>query len=118
MKKLFITKLLILLIFAMTSCVGSDSSTSDNDPDVKKLSVYGVAEQYVKQHLKSPSSAQFPETSEKLRHVVNTGNEVYLVDSWVDSQNSFGAMLRTKFHLKVTVVGDNANFSDFQLGEN
>lgn len=60
-----------------------------------------VAAQYrVEARLKNPKSAKFPfgGASEHVRHV---GNDVYDVRSWVDAKNAFGAVVRTKFHLRI-----------------
>jgi hypothetical protein len=50
--------------------------------------------------LKSPASAQFPEELIKI-----TGNDAsgYHVDGFVDSQNSYGAMLRNDFTADVQI---------------
>jgi len=71
----------------------------------KHVEAYYAAEKFVKQELKSPSSTKFPSLSEKSQHVKNSYNCSYKIDSWVDSQNSFGAMIRTKF--SCTVVFEN-----------
>lgn len=112
-----------LAAFSLTSCLCSDPSPRSSseraafDEDIQKLTAYNVAEQYVSQRLKSPSSAVFPSSSDKSNHVTKVTSKIYTVDSWVDSQNSFGAMIRTKFHLKVTFEGDNAKVSDFSSHE-
>jgi hypothetical protein len=68
---------------------------------------YGYAIDFVKERLKSPSSAKFPNHSEQLRHTVNDeGSCSYEIVSWVDSQNSFGAMLRQRFKCTIYFEGD------------
>ena len=71
-----------------------------------ELLAYGYAEDFVKKKLKSPSSAKFPSASEKKKHTRSTYNCSYKIDSWVDSQNSFGAMLRTKFTCEIAFEGN------------
>ena len=51
------------------------------------------------QQLKSPASAQFGELEEMF--VTEIDENVYSVSGYVDAHNSFGAMVRTKFDLKV-----------------
>ncbi len=50
---------------------------------------------YVESTLKSPSTAEFPFTTDFT--AVGEGKGPYIVNGWVDAQNSFGAMLRTHF---------------------
>ena len=50
---------------------------------------------FVEKQLKSPSTADFPFGGH--RHVTKLGGNRYRVDSYVDSQNSFGAQIRTEF---------------------
>jgi hypothetical protein len=57
---------------------------------------------HVKEQLKSPSTAKFPFfdwVSTK------TENQTYFVKSYVDSQNSFGATVRTEFVGLVQQIG-------------
>lgn len=59
---------------------------------------YIMMEDFVKQRLKSPKSADFPGVYDNYEsHIKYLGNQRYKIDSWVDSQNSFGAMIRTYF---------------------
>lgn len=79
-------------------------ATSDT-PD-RRIEAWVMAQFYVKACLKSPSTADFgglwggdyqnPKT--QVRYL---GNNEYLVIGWVDSQNSFGATVRTNFSLKL-----------------
>lgn len=58
-----------------------------------KEKIKSACKKYVSQHLKSPSSAQFPDIT--IKALDNYGR--VFIDVFVDSQNSFGAMLRTNF---------------------
>lgn len=61
-----------------------------------------AAEKFVTDKLKSPSSASFswePKMS-------NTSDERWIEVSWVESQNAFGATVRTKFYAVVICKGD------------
>lgn len=49
----------------------------------------------VKQRLKAPSTAKFPPS--RNARVLPRPDEIYRVSSYVDSQNSFGAFIRTHF---------------------
>lgn len=57
-----------------------------------------IMQQFVSARLKSPSSAEFPDVFDGAdKHVTNLGNQRYRIQSYVDSQNGFGAMIRTHF---------------------
>ena len=65
-----------------------------------------MAKQFVTQRLKAPSTADFGgflsgnyQSADDC--VTKTGPNTYLAAGWVDSQNSFGAMIRTTFVVKL-----------------
>lgn len=60
-----------------------------------KLDAWTYCEIAVKRQLKSPASAKFPWTN--LDTVSTDGAGKFTVTSYVDSQNSFGAMLRANY---------------------
>lgn len=67
---------------------------------------YTMAIKFVKDKLKAPASAKFPGYTEREKQVLDEGNRTFVVVSWVDSQNTFGAMIRQKFVAKVRELGD------------
>ena len=105
-----LTLLIIGAIFiALFYMIGSnsDNSSTSSDPTTNKFLAYNYAEQFVKQKLKSPSTANFPGTSEKINHITDLGNGKYQINSWVDSQNGFGATLRSNFSCIIIFEGEN-----------
>jgi hypothetical protein len=64
-----------------------------------------MAQQFVEQRLKAPSSAGFP-WGTRDSQINNIGGCVYVVTSYVDAQNSFGAKIRTNYIAKVKYVGN------------
>ena len=62
-----------------------------------------VCEDQVKKYLKAPATAEFSGITET--KIVAQGNRNYAVIGWVDSQNSFGAKLRTKYVCEATDEG-------------
>ena len=68
----------------------------------------GVAQGFVKDLLKSPSSAKWPGFFESAGHTRALGDNRYRIRSWVDSQNSFGALLRMNY---TAIVRDNGNYN-------
>lgn len=93
MKKLFIPFILILF-----SCGEIKEDPEDNS---SKLLAYSYAEDFVKERLKNPKSAEFPGIFEKADHVAHLGNWEYQIYSWVESTNSFNAVIRSKFVCKI-----------------
>lgn len=71
-----------------------------------KISTYVMSKQFVEDNLKSPRSAKFPWGSDEYK-VMHTGDGVFEVRSWVDAQNSFGAMIRSTYYVEMQYVGDN-----------
>jgi len=86
MKRLMVITLLAVFL-ASSVCVLAV------DLDVHGAWVYMT--EFVKQRLKSPGSADFPFGG--YRHVTELGGKRYKVKSYVDSQNAFGAVVRTHF---------------------
>lgn len=81
-----------------------------------------MTQQFVKERLKSPGSASFGSLMNDYQRASDVckpkGNETWHCLGWVDSQNSFGAMLRTKFFAVVHHTGnDNWKLEDFAFGE-
>lgn len=63
--------------------------------------ILNVVKPVVCSQLKSPASAQFPT---ELISIVSNGDMRYHVEGFVDSQNSYGAMLRNDFTAEVDVL--------------
>ena len=56
---------------------------------------YIMMQRFIEKGIDSPSTAVFP--SEAKNQTKYLGNQEYEITSWVDSQNIFGAMIRTKY---------------------
>ncbi|TVZ26558.1 hypothetical protein JM83_1532 [Gillisia sp. Hel_I_86] len=78
-----------------------------DDGKSNSILAYNVASLQVEQRLKSPSTAEFPGTFEKKNHIENLGENNYLINSWVDSQNGFGATVRSYWSCEVYADGEN-----------
>ncbi len=65
-----------------------------------------ICQQYTKQNLASPASADFPFLPTDVR---GFKSQSYIIQTYVDSQNKFGAMLRTQILCKVKYKGLTAN---------
>ena len=109
--KFFLIALGISIFSALV--MGGNSTSQPATPD---SSVYGnpedfawvIAENQIEKLLKSPSTAEFCKPK-----VTDLGNNKYVVASCVDSQNGFGAMLRSSWTVTLTYSGSNV---DSQVG--
>lgn len=63
-----------------------------------------MCEQFVTDRLKAPKTADFASMSNS--SISSLNSDTYTISSYVDSQNGFGAMVRTKFICKVKYVGN------------
>lgn len=112
--------LTLIVVGLVTSYIlaGSDSSSSSSTSKttaVTETQVNVMAENYVEQVLKSPSTAEFPTLE---FNYADLGNNTYQIISYVDSQNSFGAMIRSNWSVILTYNGgDWSNQSNWTLNE-
>ena len=105
----------ILFLYILGSG-GSDDSSSDYEVShPNKFLAYNYAEDAVEKNLKSPSTAEFPGATEKNSHIQYLGNGEYKINSWVDSQNGFGAMIRSNFSIEIIFKGDNVSYRNLKI---
>lgn len=86
-----------ILIYAFKSCGEMESVSSI--PVFSEYEAIHQAKTHVKSLLKSPSTAKFGD----YKATIITDNKINIV-SYVDSQNGFGAMIRTYFQCDVVKV--------------
>lgn len=102
-------KLTLLLLLALTAC----SSQPDPHED-RSTMAYIICKDYVKESLKSPSSADMPFLCDNT--VADVKTQTYKIASYVDAVNSFNAKLRTTYtavlHYK---GGDDADPANWQV---
>lgn len=94
------TLFLVVILIAVGLSIKSPSANPNGDT----IGAFAISQQFVKDRLKAPSTAEFPWYSSE--SVTPLGEERYRVQSYVDSQNSFGAMIRTKYVAIVRKTGD------------
>jgi len=93
----------ISVIFGFKMEYDSGPTTSRTVPKedvVDGITVYSCAKDLVSQQLKSPSSADFPFSPSKM---VQGLGDSWTVEGYVDSQNSFGATLRSSFSCTLNI---------------
>ncbi len=84
-------------------------ATSDDEPsgDDLEFAAFDVCTQFVKDQLRAPSTASFPNFVEDDGEVVVTSTgDYYTVRSQVDSENGFGATLTHRFTCEVRHTDD------------
>ncbi|MGC9996658.1 MAG: zinc ribbon domain-containing protein [Terriglobia bacterium] len=91
------------IVFLIAICSDRTSSSQPDQTQVK-LRVLRACEDHVRQYLKAPSTARF--SSYYDTEVRDHGSGKYSAVGWVDSQNSFGAMLRTEYICTATDEGN------------
>lgn len=69
----------------------------------------------VKERLVSPSTAEFPGMFARTEHVRRIGPGKYSVKSWVDSQNRFGAMVRTNYYAEIQQTGPELHTGHWEM---
>ena len=108
---------IIFILYLIGSSSDDNSSSSSSTGSTNKFLAYNYAEVFVKKKLKSPGTAEFPGTFEKADHITELGYKKYKIVSWVDSQNSFGATIRTKFSCIIKFDGNQVSCEELQFYE-
>lgn len=89
----------------------------DNLSNSRQLLVYNLATNFVKKSLNESSTAEFPNTKEKLRHIKYLGKNKYQINSWVDSRDTYGAMTRRNFSFVFKLNGSHVIAEKFVIKE-
>lgn len=116
-------KSLLILVLAFgvsknTFAFISNTPVLHSEPiELSEILAYNYAIMFVKEQLKSPASAKFPDSRLKKSHTTALGGGKYRINSWVDSQNSFGAMIRTKFSCTIIIDGTNVQCQGLTFDE-
>ena len=85
---------------------------------LQDLKAYNLATDLVLEKLQEPMTAEFPSTQERLAHIDKLGDKKYRIDSWVDSQDTYGAMTRKRFSLTFRLDHSRIIKEEFEIEEN
>ena len=85
----------LFIIFVIIACVLDAMGVTGNTFKDSEISAYVVSQDFVSRRLKCPSTAKFP--SMRNIGIQHNDNGSYTIAAYVDSQNSFGAMIRTRY---------------------
>lgn len=88
-------------------------SSDDRTPEEKAAAncedttmAFVMSQEFLKERLKSPASAEFPYTSSQGVKIDYLGDCRHRVLAYVDAQNTFGAMLRMKYSAELQYQKD------------
>ena len=89
--------IVLLMLIGSFFSSSSTSSTATNAPVNRKIDSIGFAEYMIKDLLKAPSTAKFVDVN---AYELTDQKDVWVVTGYVDSQNSFGAMIRNSWKIQ------------------
>lgn len=95
--------IIFVVAFFVFAGVGGGSSSKDWRTEDDSIGAYVMMQTFVERRLKSPATADFPRYSKS--RVTRTVGQTYRVSSYVDSENGFGANIRTNFTGRITRTG-------------
>ena len=72
--------------------------------DEEKGYAIAVAKEEVRNNLKSPSSSDFPSSSDE--YTITKDGDIYTVNSYVEADNSFGTKLKINYIVQFTMTGE------------
>ena len=94
----------IALAIVAFGWLGNHSSHAGRTPEEKcndRVAAFVMANQFVEDRLTSPSTAKHPNYTDSGVSIRSTGQCSHSVDSYVDSQNVYGAMIRKRYHAEL-----------------
>jgi hypothetical protein len=97
------TRLIILAAIGFFAFIGLHDSQDASNLCGTEVGAWTMAKTAVKSRLRAPSTAEFPWYSGD--YVRRFGNCRFVVNSHVDAQNGFGAMIRNRFTVELDYDG-------------
>lgn len=97
--------ILAIILFGCPATSKNNSRISEytsSSVSNRKRDAWVCAQDIVQSELKSPSTAKFCSYTEAT--VTSLGNDKYKIKGYVDAQNGFGAIIRTKFTVTLTLT--------------
>jgi hypothetical protein len=98
--------------FYLKSCFNDDKKESKKPTKIDALI---KSETFVEQKLKAPSTAKFG--WDAVDRVKQINDSTFEINNYVDSQNSFGAMLRQNYSCTIIFDGEEVKCKDLQFSE-
>jgi hypothetical protein len=107
-RKLLIYSALFVAVMTLSVMWENFWSRISSQPNLVliRVKVIDSCQQELQKSLKAPSTAKFSSYSET--EVAKADADTYLVNGWVDAQNSFGAVLRARYFCTAGKSGDDS----------
>jgi hypothetical protein len=103
---------IVFVIFIVFVAKNDSSTPRPMDSGV----VYYTSTDIVKKFLKAPTTTKFAEPEGKEAGAFCRSNNAWHVWGYVDSQNSFGAMIRDNWSMEAEVNGDDVKCRELSIG--
>lgn len=104
--------MIIIMVMSSSGSFNKSKSIAEENKAVghDNIGVCVEAQMQLKNYLKSPSTAEFPSCSNF--SIQKQENDTFIVSSYVDSQNGFGATIRSNWTMKYHYLGEGQIFID------
>jgi hypothetical protein len=99
---------LLLGVAAFESCRSSHSGITITQADFDNAAYKAATEEVIPKVLKAPATAKFGKKSDTF---IIHSHGIYKVNGYVDSQNSFGALLRSQYVCYFEIAHTNGGFN-------
>lgn len=99
---------LIVIALGIAALSGTVGSSKNDAPKDHSTMAYLKAQRFIKDQLRSPSSAEFPGLMSGEWRVITLEDGTYVASGWVDAQNAFGVTVRSRWTCHVQRLGDDA----------
>ena len=109
-------KNVLFILFVATLNLSCSEAKRNKRINHNNILAYNLLSDQIKEQiLISPSSATFPSSIKKAEHTKYLGDHTYYIESYVESQNKIGAMIKTNFSSKVVFKSDGGvSFPEFK----
>lgn len=94
------------------SALASGCGTPDYcDGSFAETSAFVASQQFVRRQLRAPSTARFPNITDREVRVSKVGECSFRVSGYVDAQNAFGGTVRTRYVARVRPSSDGRSYT-------
>ncbi|MFO7881480.1 MAG: hypothetical protein R6U52_02945 [Kosmotogaceae bacterium] len=104
---------LLLIVFLTTMCYTKCGSENTERPD--KIEAFLISQQFVENYLKAPGSAEWPSITDDKVKINKIDDTIWEIYSYVDSQNTFGALIRTQYYCKMKYNKEDENWTLIEI---
>lgn len=92
---------LFVILFVIGSAIQAKINPVTTTNTAGRSDACSMSQDFVKNNLKAPATAQFPMWTEENCAASHSGND-WTVTSFVDAQNGFGALIRSDYTARMT----------------